>query len=79
MELVVCNMFHTTKSDRVAASIAYINEIQHIFDESCIDDMLSVLHSIILGSFSCDISDTVLYRKGFTSPQDIYLLASILK
>lgn len=78
-DLYLCNMFHRTKSDLMAASIAYVNESQHIFDESCRDDILSVLRSIILLSFSCDVSDTVLYRKGVTSPQDIYLLASILK
>ncbi|VVA19711.1 Hypothetical predicted protein [Prunus dulcis] len=78
-DLYLCNMFHRTKSDLMAASITYVNESQHIFDESCRDDILSVLRSIILLSFSCDVSDTVLYRKGVTSPQDIYLLASILK
>lgn len=78
-DLYLCNMFHRTKSDLMAASIAYVNESQHIFDESCRDDILSVVRSIILLSFSCDVSDTVLYRKGVTSPQDIYLLASILK
>ncbi|XP_021802122.1 uncharacterized protein LOC110746222 isoform X2 [Prunus avium] len=78
-DLYLCNMFHRTKADLMAASIAYVNESQHIFDESCRDHILSVLRSIILLSFSCDVSDTVLYRKGVTSPQDMYLLASILK
>ncbi|KAM1181006.1 hypothetical protein ACFX1Q_020889 [Malus domestica] len=75
----LCDMFCGTKSDLMDSAVAYINESQHVFDESCKDDIVSVLRSIIHGSFSCGVGDSVLYRKGDTSPQDIYLLASILK
>ncbi|XP_062030569.1 uncharacterized protein LOC133746399 isoform X1 [Rosa rugosa] len=68
-----------TKSGMMAASTAYINENQHIFNESCKDDILSVLHSIIHGASSSDANHNVFYRKGNTNPEDIYLLASILK
>lgn len=67
------------KADMVAASIAYIKENQHIFDESCKDDALSALQSIIHGGSSSDVNHNVFYRKGDTNPEDIYLLASILK
>lgn len=68
-----------TKSDLMASSTAYINKNQHIFDESCKDDSLSVLQSIILGGLSSDVNHNVFYRKGDSNSQDIYLLASILK
>lgn len=73
------NMFFGTKSDLVAGSLLYMKENQHVFDELCKDEILSILDCIILGAFSDDVSDTVLYKKGETSSQDIYLLASILK
>lgn len=68
-----------TKSDLMASSTAYINENQHIFDESCKDDISSVLQSIILGGLSSDLNHNVFCRKGDSNSQDIYLLASILK
>ncbi|XP_059450360.1 uncharacterized protein LOC132181247 isoform X2 [Corylus avellana] len=73
------NMFFATKSDLVAGSLLYMKENQHVFDELCRDEILSILDCIILRAFSDDVSDTVLYKKGETSSQDIYLLASILK
>ncbi|XP_062152993.1 uncharacterized protein LOC133861263 [Alnus glutinosa] len=73
------NMFFGTKSDLVAGSLLYMKENQHVFDELCRDEILSILDCIILRAFSDDVSDTVLYKKGETSSQDIYLLASILK
>lgn len=75
----LCNMFYKEKSDLLAESIAYINDSHQVFDESCKDDILSISSSIIIGSFSDSLGDTVLYKKGETSPQDIYLLAAILK
>ncbi|PON85033.1 2-isopropylmalate synthase [Trema orientale] len=75
----LCNMFYNEKPVLLAESIAYINESQQVFDESCKDDVLSILSSIILGAFSDGLGDTVLYKKGETSPQDIYLLAAVLK
>ncbi|XP_050377348.1 uncharacterized protein LOC126794630 [Argentina anserina] len=67
------------KSDMMAASTAYINENQQIFDESCKDDILSALHSIVHGGSSSDVNHNVFHREGDTNPEDIYLLASILK
>jgi hypothetical protein len=73
------NMVFGTKSDLVAGSLLYMKENQHVFDELCRDKILSILDCIILGAFSDDVSDTVLFKKGETNSQDIYLLASILK
>jgi hypothetical protein len=73
------NMFFGTKSDLVAGSLLYMKENQQVFDKLCRDEILSILDCIILRAFSDDVSDTVLYKKGETSSQDIYLLASILK
>ncbi|KAK3229953.1 hypothetical protein Dsin_001834 [Dipteronia sinensis] len=67
-----------TKSDLVDASIAYVKESLHVFDISYKDDILAILTSVIHRSSSNDICDIVLYKEG-RSPQDMYLLASILK
>ncbi|KAG6659244.1 hypothetical protein I3843_03G016700 [Carya illinoinensis] len=75
----LCNRIFGTKSDLVAGSILYMKECHHVFDESCRDEILSILDCIILRAFPDDVHDNVLYKKGETSPQDIYLLASILK
>jgi hypothetical protein len=74
----LCSMFFRTKSDLVAGSISYMKENGHVLEELCRYEILSILDCIILRAFSDDVSDTVLYKKGETSPQDIYLLASIL-
>lgn len=68
-----------TNPDLVAASIAYVKENLQAFDELYKDEVLSILSCIIHRGSSDDIRDTVLHNKGETSPQDIFLLASILK
>ncbi|XP_024022358.1 uncharacterized protein LOC21392684 [Morus notabilis] len=73
------NMFSKEKPDLLAESTAYINESQQGFDESCKNDISSILNSILLGAFLDNISDTVLSRKGGTSSQDICLIAAMLK
>ncbi|KAM3729508.1 hypothetical protein ACB098_12G017800 [Castanea mollissima] len=78
-EFYLRNMFFGTKSDLMAGSISYLKESGHVFEESSRDENLSILDCIILNAFSDDVSDTVLYKKGKTNTQDIYLLGSILK
>lgn len=73
-----CNMFIKTRSDLVADSIAYVNKSECV-DESCKDDVLSILGNIIFGAFSDGVGDSALYKKGDTSLGDVYLLASLLK
>ncbi|XP_024022385.1 uncharacterized protein LOC21392686 [Morus notabilis] len=73
------NTFSKEKPDLLAESTAYINESQQGFDESCKNDISSILNSILLGAFLDNISDTVLSRKGGTSSQDICLIAAMLK
>ncbi|KAK1578852.1 hypothetical protein Q3G72_033591 [Acer saccharum] len=67
-----------TKSDLVDASIAYVKESSHVFDKSYEDYILAILTSVIHRSSSDDICDIVFCKEG-RSPQDMYLLASILK
>ncbi|KAL5776367.1 hypothetical protein ACOSP7_009293 [Xanthoceras sorbifolium] len=67
-----------TKADLVDVSIAYVKESLHVFDKSYKDEILAILTSIIHRSSSDDISDIVLSKEG-RSPQDMYLLASIMK
>lgn len=67
------------KSELLALSISYVVENQHILDESHKDDLLSILHCIILGASQDDVHDIEIYKTGYTSHHDIYLLASILK
>ncbi|CAK7339724.1 unnamed protein product [Dovyalis caffra] len=73
------NMSSKTNSELMAASIAFMKENLCIVDESYKDEVLSILSCIILRCPSDDIGDTLLLKKGKTSSQDIYLLASILK
>ncbi|KAL7263555.1 hypothetical protein ACSBR1_001670 [Camellia fascicularis] len=73
------NMLLRKKSDLATSSIAYIKESKHIVDASFRDEILSNLSCIILKAFSDEVDSTALYASGDTSPQDIYLLASILK
>ncbi|KAJ7949693.1 2-isopropylmalate synthase [Quillaja saponaria] len=72
-------LFFKTKTDLLAESVIYMKESQHVFTDSCTDIIVSVLNCIIHRSFCDDVSGNVLYGKGDTSPQDIYLLVSILK
>ncbi|XWS24785.1 hypothetical protein CRYUN_Cryun27aG0014200 [Craigia yunnanensis] len=67
------------RSDLVATSAAYTKESLHVFEESSSDEILSILSCIILRGSSDDVDDTLLHKKEDTSPQDICLLASILK
>ncbi|TXG67361.1 hypothetical protein EZV62_008636 [Acer yangbiense] len=67
-----------TKSDLVDASIVYVKESSHVFDKSYKDYILAILTSVIHRSSSDDICDIVFCKEG-RSPQDMYLLASILK
>ncbi|XP_021292436.1 uncharacterized protein LOC110422749 [Herrania umbratica] len=73
------NTLLKTKSDLVAASVAYTKESLHVIEESSRDEILSILSCIILRGSSDDVDDTLLHKKEDTSPQDICLLASILK
>ncbi|GKV35236.1 hypothetical protein SLEP1_g43537 [Rubroshorea leprosula] len=76
--LYLSNTSRTTKSDLVTASIAYVKESLNVFDESFRDHILSILSCVILLASSDGVDDFLLHRKD-TSPQDIFLLASILK
>ncbi|XVF63314.1 hypothetical protein PTKIN_Ptkin09bG0077900 [Pterospermum kingtungense] len=67
------------RSYLVATSAAYTKECLHVFEESFGDEILSILSCIILRGSSDDVNDTELHKKEDTSPQDICLLASILK
>lgn len=71
--------FFREKSELLALSISFVEENQHILDESLKDDPLSILHCIILGASQDDVSDTEIYKTGYTSHYEIFLLASILK
>ncbi|XP_022718262.1 uncharacterized protein LOC111276751 isoform X1 [Durio zibethinus] len=73
------NILRKTRSDLVAFSVSYAKESLHVFEESSRDEILSILSCIILRSSSDDVDDTVLHKKEDTSPQDICLLACILK
>ncbi|KAF4379705.1 hypothetical protein F8388_023722 [Cannabis sativa] len=75
----VCNMFCKETSELMAEAIAYINNGEQVVDESCKDDILSISSAVIIGSFSDISGDAVLFEKKETSPQDVYLLAAILK
>ncbi|TYK00422.1 uncharacterized protein E5676_scaffold169G00230 [Cucumis melo var. makuwa] len=72
-------LFFREKSELLALSISYVEENRHILDESLEDDPLSILHCILLGASQDDVNDTEIYKAGYTSQYDIYLLASILK
>lgn len=65
-------------SHLVDASITYTKESLYLLDKPFGDKILSMLTSIVLRGSSDNICDTVLYNDGI-SPQEIYLLASILK
>lgn len=67
------------RSDLVATSAAYSKECLHVFEEYFGDEILSILSCIILGGSSDDVDGTEMHKKEDTSPQDICLLASILK
>lgn len=73
------SMSSRTNSDLITSSISYLKENQSIADESYKDEVFRILSCISIRGSSDDISGTVLYKKGETSPQDIYLLASIMK
>ncbi|GAV69580.1 hypothetical protein CFOL_v3_13081 [Cephalotus follicularis] len=80
----LCNMYISntssrTKSDLVVASISYTKESLNMFDQSCKDEILSILRCLISKGSSDDVGDTLLLPKDDTSLQDICLLASILK
>lgn len=72
-------LFLREKSELLTLSISYVEKNQHIFDESHKDDLLSILHCIILRASQHAVTDTEVYKTGYTSCHDIYLLASILK
>lgn len=72
-------LFFREKSELLALSISYVEENRHILDESLEDDSLSILHCIFLGASQDDVNDTEIYKTGYSSQYDIYLLASILK
>lgn len=67
------------RSDLVATSAAYSKECLHVFEEYFGDEILSILSCIILRGSSDDVDGTEMHKKEDTSPQDICLLASILK
>ncbi|KAJ0085136.1 hypothetical protein Patl1_07186 [Pistacia atlantica] len=78
LDCYVNNTAHRTKSDLLDASIAYIRESLNAFDKSCKDKMLSILTSIVHRCSSDNMHDP-LWCIEVKSPQDICLLASILK
>ncbi|OWM87350.1 uncharacterized protein LOC116187971 [Punica granatum] len=68
-----------SKDDLLSTSIAYIKENAGVLEESCRDEMSSVLISLTLRAFSDAPCDGSLYMKQGGSPKDIYLLSSILR
>lgn len=78
LDCYVNNTARRTKSDLVDASIAYIRESLNAFDESYKDKMLSILTSMVHRCSSDNMCDTLWWIE-VKSPQDICLLASILK
>ncbi|XP_044462564.1 uncharacterized protein LOC123193586 isoform X2 [Mangifera indica] len=66
------------KSDLVDASIAYIKQSLHVFDGSYKDKIMSILISIVQRCNFDNMHDT-LWCIEVKSPQDICLLASLLK
>ncbi|XP_057973762.1 uncharacterized protein LOC131161801 isoform X2 [Malania oleifera] len=74
----LCHMFSRTKTDLLTASIAFIREHKYVLEKKCRDDILSLLHSILMRAYS-ENNDILLQKLGDRSPQDIFLLASILK
>ncbi|KAF5744232.1 hypothetical protein HS088_TW08G00830 [Tripterygium wilfordii] len=73
------NMSSFTKLEMVAASIAYVKESLPAFDITYKVEILSILHCIILRVSSDDINDAGLLKNRKTSPEDMYLMASLLK
>ncbi|XP_022998345.1 uncharacterized protein LOC111493012 [Cucurbita maxima] len=71
-------LFLREKSELLTLASSYVEENQHIFDEQHKDDFLSILHCIVLGASQVDV-DTKIYKTGYASHHDIFLLASILK
>lgn len=77
--LYLSNTSSRTKSELVTASIAYVKEILEVSDETFRDEILSILGCIILRASSDDVDRFLLFGREDRSPQDIILLASILK
>ncbi|KAK3006088.1 hypothetical protein RJ639_016532 [Escallonia herrerae] len=72
------SMFLRTKSDLITCSAAFIKENEDMIDTLCRKDILSILSHLI--SIAHDnVNDIALQTYGFTSFQDICLLASLLK
>ncbi|GMJ14809.1 hypothetical protein like AT4G27510 [Hibiscus trionum] len=67
------------RPELVAASVAYTKETLDFVEESTRDDILSIISCITLRGSSDDVDGTIMHKKEDTSPQDICLLASILK
>ncbi|KAJ0081105.1 hypothetical protein Patl1_09903 [Pistacia atlantica] len=78
LDCYVNNIAHRTKSDLIDASVAYIRESLNAFDKSYKDKMLSILTSIVHRCSSVNMRDP-MWCIEVKSPQDICLLASILK
>lgn len=64
--------------DLLDTSIAYVRENLCLFDKTFEDKIFSVLTSIVIRGSSDDMCDTKLWNDG-TNPEEIILLASILK
>ncbi|KAK6938002.1 hypothetical protein RJ641_031510 [Dillenia turbinata] len=77
--LHLCDSFSMEKSFLVSTAMEYIQESRCVLDEQHKEEILSVLSCITLRAACGEVSDIALYKKGDTCPQDIYLLASILK
>ncbi|KAG5544441.1 hypothetical protein RHGRI_017012 [Rhododendron griersonianum] len=73
------HMLLRTKSDLTTSSIAYVKESKHILDTSFREEIIAILSCIIWEAFSSEVDDATLHASGKESPQDICLLASILK
>ncbi|XP_058078047.1 uncharacterized protein LOC131226270 [Magnolia sinica] len=73
------NALSRTKSDLVSDSMTYIKENQYVLDETCRDEICSILNCIIERTLSEEIEVHTLHNNGDISQHEIYLLASLLK
>ncbi|KAL6961989.1 hypothetical protein U1Q18_036946 [Sarracenia purpurea var. burkii] len=73
------DMCMRTKSDLATSCIVYITESKHILNISFRDEIISILSCIISKAVSYEVDDSLLCVSGDKSPQDMYLLAAILK
>ncbi|KAF5184626.1 2-isopropylmalate synthase [Thalictrum thalictroides] len=72
------SFFFKNKSELWKASISYIKENEQILNQSCKDEILSVLDSLVLFTLSAKVEDSLLHTGRDASHQEIFLLVSII-